>query len=96
MTTPDEQQEESRVIGLWRELGGLMLNPPAGESAQDRLATPPWESDDLLIRAIWGKLTAPEHELELAALAAQPDLNPTAREYFIRAVEDARARRDEL
>jgi hypothetical protein len=75
------------------ELSTLLWSPRDGESVMERLATPPWSTDDPLVRALWDKLTAPEHELDLAVLAAQSGISPTAREYYLRALEDARARR---
>lgn len=83
----------SRVVGLWVELSAIMWMPRQGESVVERLATPPWESADPLILALWDKITAPAHELELAVLAAQDNINPTAREYFLAALEACRRRR---
>ena len=48
-----------------------------------------------LVLALWDKLTVPDHELELAVLAAQDNINPTAREYFLAALEACRNRRQE-
>ncbi|HAR67265.1 MAG TPA: hypothetical protein DCR55_13790 [Lentisphaeria bacterium] len=68
-----------RIQQLWNDLSRACSAVKEGESVLQRLATPPWNSNDPVVRAAWNALTHPR-DLEDLLTRGEPELNTRARE----------------
>lgn len=88
----DDYRRLPRIQRLWVDLSIAMAAIGPGESILVRQTIPPWESEDAMIITAWKALTSPEN-LEDLLDWSRADMNPRARIYTEKAIEECQRAR---
>lgn len=78
------------IWALWLKLSAARYEAEEGKSLFKRLRLKPWETDDPLLTKAWDNLTAPENLEDLEYWSNQGEMNPCARAWTDKALEECK------